>query len=168
MGSVSRHLAAAVAALAMLSVTACEARPDDEMVRPTVTRSATPQAPTDLPDLPVGQGAIGPADNVRVQGSTIHVGRRAVGLAPLRIDAWAVVPGGVYFVNRSELWFTDLRRAVPTDFKHVDHLRTTGHGTHLVFTDLEHGADGPNGRPLPVRIEYDARTGAPLSATYLP
>jgi hypothetical protein len=167
MGRMPRPLVLVLALVAALTLAGCRSGPDDEMVRPTVTETAAPQPPSDLPDLPVGNAPVQPGDPVRVGGATLHVDGRTADLAPLRVDAWAVVPGGVFFLNRTELWFTDLRRAIPTPYKDVTDLTANADGTRLSFVDHQHGADGPDGLPLPVRITYDARTGAPLGSGYI-
>lgn len=163
----TRALATVLALLSALALSACEMKPDPETTRPHVTRTAAPQVPSDLPTLPVGQGAVGPGDEVAVSGATIRVGKHSVDLAPLRVDSWAVVPGGLYFLNRSELWFTDLRRARPTPFKDVSDLRATDGGSRVVFIDNGHGAKGVDGEPMPLQLVYDAADGTPVRARYI-
>src|SRR5215216_4364330 len=102
------RLGGTLLALALAAAgTGCGAA-DDETVRPRATASATPQALEELPDLAVGTGGVGPADRVRAQGSSLVVGGRAIDLAPMHVDEFAVVSGGVFFRNGTELWFTDL------------------------------------------------------------
>jgi hypothetical protein len=167
MGRMPRPLVLVLALVAALTLTGCSAGPDDEMVRPTITQTAAPQPPSGLPDLPVGNAPVRTGDKVLVEGATLHIDGRTVDLAPLRVDGWAVVPGGVFFLNRTELWFTDLRRATPTPYKNVSDLDVSANGARLSFVDHGHGAKGPDGVPLPVRITYDATTGAPLTARYV-
>ena len=47
-----------------------------------------------------GTGDVSPADVVWAQGSVLHVGRRTVDLRRSRIDAFVVVPGGVFVLAR--------------------------------------------------------------------
>jgi hypothetical protein len=158
------RLAAALLTVSVL-VAGCGA-PDDETTPPVVTTTLPPELPTDLPQLPVGTGDIGPGDHVRARGSVLHVDGRSADLAPLRIGDHVVVKGGVYFLNGSELWFTDLGRARATGYEDVRSLVASPHGTRLAFLDLQHGPKDRDGTPLAISIAYDARTGTPLVASY--
>ena len=158
------RLAPALLAGALL-LAGCGA-PDDETTRPTVTTTLPPETPTDLPHLPVGQGDVGPGDPVRVHRSVLRVGGRTVRLSPLRVDDLAVVRGGVFFRNGTELWFTDLGRVRATGYAHVESLVASPDGTRLAFLDLEHGPKDRYGTPLAISIAYDATTGTPLVASY--
>ncbi len=140
----------------------CELSEDDEMAqRPkrTVTKSAAPAAPT---KVPIGQGSVSPAAVVWAQDSTLHFGARQVDVSPLNIDSFVVVPGGVYFLSRGELWFTDLSRARGTGIMGVKRLSTTrdggalrvevgtGSGPAKVYAyDLETGASMPADQAVP-------------------
>jgi hypothetical protein len=148
-----------------LSVTACGA-PDDETTPPRVTTTLPPALPTALADLPVGHGDVRPGDRVSARHSILRVGSRIIRLAPLRVDGFAVVPGGVYFGNGSELWFTDLSRARATPYTDVRSLLASGDGGRIAFLDLQHGAKDRFGTPLAISIVYDAITGSPVVASY--
>jgi hypothetical protein len=140
--------------------------PDDESASPTVTTTLPPEVPSDLVDLPVGTGAVGPGDQVRAHGSELQVNGSAVRLAPLRIDEFAVVEGGVFFRNGFELWFTDLGRARATGYADVQSLVASPDGRRFAFLDLQHGPKDEFGTPLAISIAYDAATGRPLVASY--
>lgn len=149
----------------LLALASCGA-PDDEAVPPAVTTTLPPEVPSDLPDLPVGDGDVGPGDRVRGQGGTLRVDGRRVDLAPLRVDELAVVAGGVFFRNGAELWFTDLSRASPTPFTDIRSLAGSEDGRFVAFLDREHGPEDESGTPLAISIAYDAVTGEPLVASY--
>jgi hypothetical protein len=140
-----------MAALVTLT-SACELSQDDEMApRPkrTVTKSPAPQAPS---SVPVGEGSISPRAVVWAQDSTLHFGTRQVDLSPLNIDSFVVVAGGVFFLTRGELWFTDLSRARGTGLTGVDRLSTTPDaGALRVEVD---GGSGPD-----KAFAYDVDTG---------
>jgi hypothetical protein len=150
---------------AILLVAGCGA-PDDESPRPSVTTTLAPEVPTDLADLPVGSGDVGPGDRVRAHGSTLRVNGRTVGLAPLRVREPAVVDGGVFFRNGTELWFTDLRRARATPYTDVRTLVASPDGRRFAFLDRQHGPKDTHGTPLAMSIAYDASTGKALVASY--
>ena len=149
----------------LLALASCGA-PDDEAAPPPVTTTLPPEVPSDLPDLPVGDGVVGPDDRVRAQDGTLRVDGRRIDLAPLRIDQTAVVAGGVFFRNGVELWFTDLSRARPTPFTDIRSLVASEDGRFVAFLDLEHGPKDEFGTPLAISIAYDAVTGAALVASY--
>ena len=148
-----------------LTLAGCGAA-DDETVRPSVTATASPTVPTDLVDLPVGTGDVSPADRVRARGSVLRIRGREVDLAPLRIDEFAVVDGGVFFRNGTELWFTDLGQATMTGYADVQSLVASTDGRRIAFLDLQHGPKDEFGTPLAIAIAYDASTGKPLVASY--
>jgi hypothetical protein len=150
---------------ALLTLAACGA-PDDEVAPPAVTTTLPPEVPSDLPDLPVGAGDVGPGDRVRGEGGTLRVGGRRIDLAPLRIDEIAVVAGGVFFRNGVELWFTDLSQARPTPFTDIRSLVASADGRFVAFLDLGHGPKDELGTPLAISIAYDAVTGEALVASY--
>lgn len=156
-------LAATVLSSGLLS--GCQTQPDDELVRPEVTTTLAPELPG-LPSLPVGSGPVRPSDDVSVEGSTVRVGERSVPLAPLRVDAYAVVRGGVFFLNGDELWFTDLSRAQPTGFTDVASLASSPDGRRIAFVDHDHGPADEAGTRLAISAAYDARTGQLLAASY--
>ena len=151
--------------LTCLALPGC-ASGDDETARPTVVTTLPPKPPTDLPAMPVGTGHVGPGDRVQARGSILSVNGRATNLAPMTIDEFAVVHGGVFFRNGHELWFTDLSRARATGFDDVQSLVASADGRRLAFLDLQHGPKDDFGTPLAISIAYDALTGAPLRASY--
>jgi len=163
-GSGARRVAAGVLLL-LLAASGCGA-PDDETARPTPTVTVTPASLEDLPDLPVGTGPVGPGDRVRARGTSLVVNGRTVDLAPMRIDEFAVVQGGVFFRNGTELWFTDLDRASATGYGDVQSLVASSDGRRLAFLDLQHGPHDDYGTPLAMSVAYDATTGKPLVASY--
>lgn len=140
--------------------------PDDETVRPVPTRTLPPEPPRHLVDLPVGTGDVRPGDRVRAEGGVLQVNGRAVHLAPLHLDELAVVPGGVFFRNATELWFTDLGRAQATGYADVRSLVASPDGRRVAFLDLQHGPKDRHGTPLAIAIAYDTTTGRPLVASY--
>ncbi len=97
---------------------------DDEMATPrrTVTASPAP-ATTAVPRvLPVGEGPVSTRSVVWSQGSELHVDGRSVDVSPLGIDAFVVVPGGIYLLDGAELRFTDLTRVRGTGLTGVTGL----------------------------------------------
>jgi hypothetical protein len=140
--------------------------PDDETARPVATTTLPPEEPRHLVDLPVGTADVHPGDRVRAEGSVLRVNGRAVRLAPLHLDELAVVDGGVFFRNATELWFTDLGRAQATGYADVRSLVASPDGRRVAFVDLQHGPKDRHGTPLAIAIAYDATTGKPLVASY--
>ena len=161
------QLGAAALAVVLVAVGAagCGA-PDDETARPRPSASATPQQLDELPDLPVGDGDVAPGDRVRAQGTGLVVDGRVIDLAPMRVDELAVVAGGVFFRNGTELWFTDLDRARATGYVDVQSLVASPDGRRVAFLDLEHGPHDAYGTPLATSVAYDATTGKALVASY--
>jgi hypothetical protein len=139
----------------------CELGQDDEMApRPTktVTKSAKPNTARSTPvpkTLPVGEGTITPQAEVWAQESTLHYGTKQVDVSPLRIDSLVVVAGGVFFLSRRELWFTDLSRVRGTGFAGVTRVSTTADASAL-RVDLGTGSGGV--------YAYDVSTGKSVSA----
>lgn len=160
--SASKRLAA-LASVVALALTACGV-PDDEAARPPA--SAAPMPLDHLAPLPVGKAELGPGDRVRARGSTLVVDGRVVDLAPMRVDEFVAVHGGVFFRNGTELWFTDLDRARATGYSDVESLAASPDGRRLAFLDLEHGPRDRFGTPLATSVVYDATTGMPLLASY--
>jgi hypothetical protein len=154
-----------VALLVVLAVGGCGTS-DDELARPVATTTLPPEIPTDLVDLPVGTADVGPGDRVRAGGGILRVNRRAVDLAPVRVDAVAVVEGGVFFRNGLELWFTDLDRAQATGYADARSVVASDDGRRIAFLDMQHGPKDRFGTPLAIVVAYDATTGKPLVASY--
>jgi hypothetical protein len=159
-----RKLAAGVLC-GLLLVAGCGS-PDDETARPVATTTLPPEVPRHLADLPVGTGDVHPDDRVTASGSVLLVNDRVVRLAPLHLDELAVVEGGVFFRNATELWFTDLGRARATGYSDVRSLVASPDGRRVAFVDLQHGPKDRHGTPLAIAIAYDATTGKPLVASY--
>ena len=144
--------------LVLLLVTGCAlagcrvTTQDDETSPPTprvTTSSPTPRAQSLPTTVPVGHGDVGPQDVVWAQVSTLHVGAHQWDLAPLRVESFAVVPGGVFFLSGRELWFTDLVKARATGVTGVTRLVTTANGSAMRVTA---------GNPSTSRA-WDATTG---------
>jgi hypothetical protein len=137
---VTRLVAGILVALLVTLTSGCELGQDDEMApKPTrtVTKSPAPKVPA---RVPVGQGKVSPTSVVWAQESKLHFGTSSVDVAPLRIDSFVVVPGGVFFVSRSELWFTDLSRVRGTGLMGVTRVSTTKDANAL-RVELATGAD---------------------------
>lgn len=114
----------------------CQISEDDEMVQPTRTITASPSAaPTAAPDsVPVGHGPVSTDDVVWSQGSALHVGDRTVDLAPVTIESFVVVPGGVFLLASGELWLTDLTRLRGTGITDVTALGVTADASRVLVT----------------------------------
>ena len=165
MTTVTRRVLALVLG-GVLALSGCGS-PDDETVpRPVATTTLPPQVPEQLVDLPVGAGDVDPGHRVHLEDGALLVDGRRLQLAPLRADEIAVVPGGVFFRNGGELWFTDLHRAQPTGYDDVRSLVASPDGRRVAFVDLQHGPTDRHGTPLAIAIAYDASTGRPLAASY--
>ncbi|MGY2873414.1 hypothetical protein ACVW00_000604 [Marmoricola sp. URHA0025 HA25] len=161
---ISPKLAAAIVAVVAVALTGCGAR-EDEASGPRTLQAAVPLQ--NLADLPVGTADVGPGDKVRGRGSSLVVGGEVTDLAPLRVDEPVVVKGGVFFRNRTELWFTDLDHARATGYGHVESLVASPDGRRLAFLDFEHGPPDRFGTPLAMSVVYDATTGKPVVASYV-
>ena len=136
----TRLVAGILVALLVTLTSGCELGEDDEMApKPTrtVTKSPASRVPT---RVPTGEGDVSPSSVVWAQESTLHFGTSQVDVAPLRIDSFVVVPGGVFFVSRSELWFTDLSRVRATGLMGVTRVSTTREADAL-RVDLATGPD---------------------------
>jgi hypothetical protein len=154
--------AAALLLGSLLLVAGCGA-PDDETMR---APTASPSSSTNLADLPVGTGDVGPGNRVRCRDSVLRIDERPMDLAPLRVDECAAVVGGVFFLNGRELWFTDLVQARATGYTDAESVVASPDGRRVAFLDLEHGPRDHYGTPLAMSIAYDATTGKPLVASY--
>ena len=147
----TRRVAAILVAVLVALTTGCELSQDDEMAPPpkrTVTKSPAPPVPT---QVPTGQGSVSPQTVVWAQDSTLHFGKRQVDVSPLRIDSFVVVNGGVFFISRSELWFTDLSRVRGTGFTGVTRVSTTRDAGALRVQTSQGSASG---------YAFDLATGA--------
>jgi len=147
---VTRLVAAVLVALLVTLTSGCELGEDDEMApKPTrtITKSPAPEVPA---SVPTGEGDVAPSSVVWAQESTLHFGASQVDVAPLRIDSFVVVNGGVFFISRSELWFTDLSRVRATGLMGVTRVSTTRDADAL-RVDLARGSDAV--------YAYDLSTG---------
>ncbi len=127
------------AALALVTG-GCTIGTDDEMAPPpTRTITATPSAsPPPAPaSVPVGHADVSPTDVVWAQASVLHVERRSVDLAPVNVEAFVVVPGGVFVLSEGRLWFTDLSRLRATGQTGVVGLKVNPDASRLVVTAVE-------------------------------
>lgn len=138
----------------LLAASGCEMGQDEELTpkpRRTVTKSASP-APTPAPaSVPVGEGDVSPDDVVWAQGNVLHVGKRAVDLLTVGVDAFVVVPGGVFVLFNGEVWFTDLTRLRGTNLTDVTRLGASADRSHLVLSRRDGDRSTTNA--------YDTRTG---------
>lgn len=151
-------LGATLLATTLLLAGGCATGTDDELApKPTRTITSSPSqslAPAPA-TVPVGSGAVSPADVVWGQGTVLHVGRRAVDLAPVEIDAFVVVRGGVFVLGGGELWFTDLHRLRGTAQTRVTDVRVTASADRIEVVDDRAGH--------PLTQAYDTRTGTAVS-----
>ena len=150
-----RRLVAGLAALAtLLASSGCEMGQDEELTpkpRRTVTRTPSPE-PAPVPSsVPVGQGDVSPGDVVWAQGNVLHVGKRAVDLATVGVDAFVVVPGGVYVLFSGEVWFTDLTKLRGTRLTGVTGLGATADRSRVVVSRRDGDGTGVHA--------YDTRSG---------
>ena len=90
--------------------------------------------------VPVGSAGIPRTAPVWAEGSELHVGTRGVDVSPRRIDALVSTPGGVYFLDDDELWFTDLTLVRAAGIAGVTELGTDASGSLLL---VETAAGGP-------------------------
>jgi hypothetical protein len=143
----------------VLAGAGCEVGTDDELAPPptrTITASPSSSAPPAPATVPVGRGEVSPEDVVWAQGSVLHVGGREVDLAPLTVDAFVVVRGGVFVLAGGEVWFTDLSRLRGTGQTDVSGLRISADNRFLEVVDTRAGEELTQG--------YDTRTGRAVRA----
>ena len=153
----TRPLAVILVALVVLT-TGCALGEDDEMApapRRTVTASPSPQQVVPG-SVPIGEGEVTQADVVWAQGTVLHIGKQTVDLAPVTIDAFVVVPGGVYVLNSGELWFTDLSRLRGTGITDVTGLGVTDDGSRILVSVTKAGVESDHA--------YDTGTGKAASS----
>ncbi len=142
----------------VLAAAGCSISEDEEMrPRPTHTVTGTQSAlprravPARVPVPGADAPPIGPGTRPWVRGSVLHVADREVDVAPLRVDAWVVVPGGIYFLDGDKLWLTDLSRVRDTGLDDVERLETTPDGSRVV---VRFGGPG-----RPTAYAFDTRSG---------
>lgn len=129
---------------------------DDDELTPAVPTGSAFTAPSERPvRLPVGLGPVEPDDAVWAEGPQLHIRRTKVDLTPLRVDALVAVKGGVFFLNRGELWFTDLHRARATGLTEVRGLDRSDDDRQLLVVR----GSGETTR----RTAYDLGTGRQVS-----
>ena len=114
----------------------CQLGTDDEMVPParTVTASPSPRVTIAPTAVPVGGGQVSPSVAVWAQDSTLHFGPNEVSLFPRMIDSLVVVRGGVFLLDRGQVWFTDLVRVRDTGLRDVTELVTNRDASALLVT----------------------------------
>lgn len=161
-----RLLALALLASALVgSLSGCTISDDEEM-QPRATRtSLRTQAPVPQRALPAhvpvapsagdGAAAIGPGSPTSARGSMLTVAGRRVDVSPLRVAAWVVVAGGVYFLDGQKLWFTDLSRVRDTGLDDVVRLASTPDGGRVVVRF--------GGPARPTSYAFDTRSGEPVA-----
>ena len=145
----------------------CAAGTDDELAPPpTKTVTATPsQSVAPAPaTVPVGQGDVSPSDVVWAQRGVLHVGGDQVDLAPVDIDAFVVVRGGVFVLAEGELWFTDLARLRGTGQTEVTGVQVNGDASLLNVVDTRRRSPRRRRATTPAR----ARPSAARSDTLTP
>lgn len=155
-----RRLAAAVFAVLMGGTSGCTIVADDEMTPPpSPSATATPGTQgAPMPDsVPVGRAGIARTTPVWAQGSVLHVGDRTLDIAPRRVDAFVVTPGGIYFIDSSEVWFTDLDRVRGTALESVTGIVANADRSRIRVTAAgQGGATGVQG--------YETRQGKAVPA----
>ena len=124
---------------------------------PTRTVTASPRRTAAAPaSVPVGKGRR--LTGRRRLGTGQRAARRHAGRSTCRrsgIDAFVVVPGGVFVLSRGELWFTDLAGLRGTGLTGVTGCRRTADAGAL----RRRG----RGRPDPPQVyAYDTGTGASM------
>ncbi len=154
----TRRPAAFLVGLALVLTAGCTLGEDDEMVPPSRTVTASPSPDTTIApaSVPVGEGPVSPTEVVWAQGSALHVGSRLVDLSPVGIDAFVVVPGGVFVLSTGELWFTDLSRLRGTGLTGVTALGVTADAKRVLVTGEMSGAVAT--------YAYDTGTGQAVSS----
>jgi hypothetical protein len=151
---VSRRTVGLLTAVLVVLAGGCATGTDDEMAPPpTRTITATPsQSVAPAPaTIPVGHGDVSPADIVWAQGGVLHVDGDQADLAPVDIEAFVVVPGGVFVLAAGELWFTDFTRLRGTGQTGVTGVQVNGDASLLNVLDTRGGTEETQG--------YDTRTG---------
>lgn len=141
------------------TATGCSISQDEEMKpRPartsTITRPAVPQraVPSDVPVPHRTDTGIAASARSWAQGSVLHVGGRRIDVAPMHVDAWVVVRGGVYFLDDGRLWLTDLFHVRDTGLSDVERLEVTPDRSRVVVRF--------SGRSRPTAYAFDTRTGS--------
>lgn len=137
----------------------CQAASDDAGVAPTVTTTVTPNPVVEVPSIPVGHAGISKNAVIWAQGSTIHVGKQTIDVAPLDVDEFVAARGGIYFTSHDQLWFTDLIRARQSGLSRIDNVTISANRRYLGLIDYVHGPEDKYGTPLAAAVVYDLRTG---------
>ena len=141
-----------------VSVSGCSAVDDEVAPRPTttvtvtITPTSTPAAVP--PEVPVGNARLPVDAPAWATDGRVQVGRRSVDVSPRHIDAFVVARGGVYFLDGSELWFTDFRRVRATGLTTVTGLAIDASRRQVRAT--------VSGRDGPTTHVYDTRVGGLL------
>lgn len=158
MSSTTRGLVALSAAVVVLA--GCAPGVDDEIApRPAATRTVTappPPAQSALPaSVPFGTAGLSPRAAAWAQGSRLGV--RGLGtrdLSPLRVDAFVVTPGGIYFLHGDHAWYTDLTVVKDTGISAATTLAASADGRLLRVAVRTPAGDSAE------RV-YDTGTGLP-------
>ncbi len=164
-GRRQRRTVLAVTLGVALSCVGCGTAVDDELVpRPTTTVTIT-TAPTSTPsavpsEVPVGDARLAVDAPAWATDARLQVGRRTVDVSPRQVDAFVVARGGVYFLDRSELWFTDFRRVRATGLTAVMGLAIDASRRQVRVT--------VSGRDGPTTHVYDTRVGGLLDGVGTP
>ncbi len=155
----SRRTVGLLTALLVVLASGCATGTDDELAPPpTKTITATPsQSVAPAPaTIPVGNGDVSPSDIVWAQGGVLHVGGDQADLSPVDIDAFVVVPGGVFVLAEGELWLTDFSRLRGTGQTAVTGVQVNSDASMLNVVDTRGGTEETQG--------YDTRTGKAVRA----
>lgn len=153
----------------VLAVAAGGCATDDEMqpreqaphTVTVITRDAAP-----LPRLPTGRSSYVAGRPATAVDGDIHLDGTTIDVAPLRADAAFATRGGTYFLNGSELWFTDGSGARATGFSRIDTVVVSRDGRYLGLVDRNHGPSVPGGAERASAVVYDTTTGRPLLRSY--
>ena len=141
-----------------LIATGCGAVDDELAPRPRTTVTIT-QAPTSTAspvpsEVPVGNARLPLDAPAWATAGRLQIGQRSVEVSPRSIDAFVVARGGVYFLDGSELWFTDLRMVRATGLTGVSGLAVDATRSQVRVT--------VSGRDGPTTHVFDTRAGGVL------
>ena len=146
-------VAGLITALALL--TSGRGKPNDEVLkqpRATITVTRPPIAPSSTvpAEVPVGSTDLPLDVPAWATSGRLQIGRRSADVSPRSVDAFVVARGGVYFVDGSELWFTDLRTVRATGLTSVVGLAIDA-GRRQVRVTVT-GRDGPTSHTFDTRV----------------
>lgn len=145
--------------LAVLVVSGCAKQVGEEgPVKPLARRTVVSVAASPLPPLPHERVA-GALPRVRVNETGIVIGSRTVNVSPLRADVAVSTRGGVYFLNRGELWYFSRNGARSIGYTGLHRLVVSANGRYLGLVDHDHGPAIGDGGPVAAAVVYDTSTG---------